>query len=137
MIFLPILIIIFIIFQRCLLALTLFVTLTSRKALGLENGLARTPPMGWLAWERFRCNTDCANDPHNCISERLFRQMADLVVSDGYQDVGYSYINVDDCWLAHTRDRQGRLQVTILIISTLGLGQYGEVPFLLLILMVL
>ena len=131
------LMIIFIIFQRCLLALTLFVTLTSRKALGLENGLARTPPMGWLAWERFRCNTDCANDPHNCISERLFRQMADLVVSDGYQEVGYSYINVDDCWLAHTRDRQGRLQVTILIISTLGLGQYGEVPFLLLILMVL
>ena len=32
-----------------------------------ENGLARTPPMGWLAWERFRCNTDCINDPHNCI----------------------------------------------------------------------
>ena len=136
-IFLPMLMIMFIIFQKCLLALTLFVTLTSRKALGLENGLARTPPMGWLAWERFRCNTDCANDPHNCISERLFRQMADLVVSDGYQEVGYSYINVDDCWLAHTRDRQGRLQVTILIITTLGLGQYGEVPFLLLILMVL
>ena len=67
--------------------------------------------MGWLAWERFRCNTDCANDPHNCISERLFRQMADLIVSDGYQEVGYSYINVDDCWLAHTRDRRGRLQV--------------------------
>ena len=33
----------------------------------LENGLARTPPMGWLSWERFRCNTDCVNDPHNCI----------------------------------------------------------------------
>jgi len=97
--------------KRWMLALTcLFVTMTSKKALGLENGLARTPPMGWLAWERFRCNTDCANDPHNCISERLFRQMTDLVVSDGYQDVGYSYINVDDCWLAHTRDRHGRLQ---------------------------
>ena len=67
--------------------------------------------MGWLAWERFRCNTDCANDPHNCISERLFRQMADLIVAEGYQDVGYTYINVDDCWLAHTRDRRGRLQV--------------------------
>lgn len=36
-------------------------------ALTLENGLARTPPMGWLAWERFRCNTDCKNDPDNCI----------------------------------------------------------------------
>ena len=34
---------------------------------GLDNGLAITPPMGWLAWERFRCNTDCINDPHNCI----------------------------------------------------------------------
>lgn len=33
----------------------------------LENGLARTPPMGWLSWERFRCNTDCLNDPDNCI----------------------------------------------------------------------
>uniref|UniRef100_A0AAR5Q4V7 Alpha-galactosidase n=1 Tax=Dendroctonus ponderosae TaxID=77166 RepID=A0AAR5Q4V7_DENPD len=37
-------------------------------AVSLENGLARTPPMGWLAWERFRCNTDCKNDPDNCIS---------------------------------------------------------------------
>lgn len=36
-------------------------------SLALENGLARTPPMGWLAWERFRCNTDCENDPDNCI----------------------------------------------------------------------
>lgn len=33
----------------------------------LENGLLRLPPMGWLAWERFRCNTDCENDPKNCI----------------------------------------------------------------------
>jgi hypothetical protein len=51
---------------------------------GLDNGLARymikyfiiynymqiflrTPPMGWLTWQRFRCNTDCVNDPENCI----------------------------------------------------------------------
>ena len=33
----------------------------------LDNGLALTPPMGWLTWERFRCNTDCLNDPENCI----------------------------------------------------------------------
>lgn len=33
----------------------------------LENGLLRTPPMGWLAWERFRCNVDCDEDPENCI----------------------------------------------------------------------
>lgn len=39
---------------------------------GLENGLARTPPMGWLTWERFRCNTDCENDPENCIRYRIY-----------------------------------------------------------------
>ncbi|CAG0881583.1 unnamed protein product [Darwinula stevensoni] len=33
----------------------------------LDNGLALTPPMGWLSWERFQCNTDCVNDPENCI----------------------------------------------------------------------
>ena len=46
----------------------------------LDNGLARTPPMGWMSWERFRCNTDCKNDPENCIGERLFRQMGDMLV---------------------------------------------------------
>ena len=69
----------------------LVVILSSLVNLGssLDNGLARTPPMGWLAWERFRCNTDCENDPHNCISERLFMQMADLLISEGYYDAGY------------------------------------------------
>jgi hypothetical protein len=28
--------------------------MTGELVTGLENGLARTPPMGWLAWERFR-----------------------------------------------------------------------------------
>jgi len=88
----------------------LLLSLAVSGAAALNNGLARTPPMGWLAWERFRCNTDCDNDPHNCISERLFMQMADILISDGYYDAGYRYINIDDCWLAHDRDRQGLLQ---------------------------
>jgi len=66
--------------------------------------------MGLLAWKRFRCNTDCVNDPDNCISERLFMQMADLLVSEGCAAAGYEYINVDDCWLSKTRDAAGRLQ---------------------------
>ncbi|KAJ8298167.1 hypothetical protein KUTeg_024698 [Tegillarca granosa] len=33
----------------------------------LDNGLARTPPMGWMQWQRFRCNIDCVNDPHYCV----------------------------------------------------------------------
>ncbi len=31
-------------------------------------------------------------------------------MSEGYAAVGYEYINVDDCWLAKTRDASGRLQ---------------------------
>ncbi|XP_048243984.1 alpha-N-acetylgalactosaminidase-like [Haliotis rufescens] len=82
------------------------VTLTA----ALDNGLALTPPMGWLAWTRFRCNIDCDNDPDNCISERLFRTMTDLLVSGGYKDAGYEYLCVDDCWLAEERTADGALQ---------------------------
>ncbi|XP_053229198.1 alpha-galactosidase A [Podarcis raffonei] len=76
----------------------------------LENGLARTPPMGWLHWERFLCQVDCDEEPRRCISEQLFMQMADLMVSDGWRDVGYQYLCIDDCWMAPTRDKQGKLQ---------------------------
>jgi len=43
-------------------------------------------------------------------SEQLFRRTADLLVSEGYADIGYEYIIIDDCWLAHERDNEGRLQ---------------------------
>ncbi|CAL1263603.1 unnamed protein product [Larinioides sclopetarius] len=78
--------------------------------LALDNGLALTPPMGWLSWERFTCNTDCKNDPDNCISEKLYMEMADRMVADGYKDAGYEYINVDDCWMDMNRDSYNRLK---------------------------
>eukprot|EP00035_Acanthoeca_spectabilis_P013270 m.244505 g.244505 ORF g.244505 m.244505 type:complete len:622 (-) comp15844_c0_seq5:40-1905(-) len=77
---------------------------------GLDNGLALTPPMGWLSWERFMCNTDCDTFPDTCISERLFTAMADELVAGGYRDAGYTYVNVDDCWQNRSRDSEGRLQ---------------------------
>ncbi|XP_065074857.1 alpha-N-acetylgalactosaminidase-like [Ochlerotatus camptorhynchus] len=76
---------------------------------GLENGLARTPPMGWMSWERFRCITDCKKYPNECISEQLFKRMADLMVSEGYLEAGYDYVNIDDCWSEMQRDSSGRL----------------------------
>lgn len=36
-------------------------------ARALDNGLAMTPTMGWLHWERFMCNTDCEEDPDSCV----------------------------------------------------------------------
>lgn len=87
----------------------LIVSLCIGSSWSLDNGLALTPPMGWLVWERFACNTDCVNDPENCVSEKLFMEMADHLANDGFKDVGYEYINIDDCWAEFDRDSNGRL----------------------------
>lgn len=77
----------------------------------LDNGAARTPPMGWLSWSRFRCHTDCESDPENCFSERLVRMVATRMVSDGYRDAGYTAVNLDSCWWdpLNPRDSAGHL----------------------------
>jgi hypothetical protein len=36
--------------------------------------------------------------------------MADRLAADGYKDVGYQFINIDDCWASKERDDHGRLQ---------------------------
>ncbi|KPJ03256.1 Alpha-N-acetylgalactosaminidase [Papilio xuthus] len=77
--------------------------------LSLDNGLALTPPMGWLTWERFRCITDCKAYPQECISEALIKRTADIMVKEGYQAAGYNYIAIDDCWLERERDANNRM----------------------------
>ncbi len=76
------------------------VTLPGTAAQALDNGVARTPPMGWNSWNTFGCN----------ISETLIRQMADAMVSSGMRDLGYQYVVVDDCWFNPNRDSSGNLQ---------------------------
>ena len=86
-------------------------------AVALDNGLARTPPMGWMTWERFRCTADggvlgwpsCADDPTNCLDEELIRQHADILAQPEWRDAGYTYINIDDCWSNHNRTADGKL----------------------------
>lgn len=39
------------------------------------------------------------------LSERLFKTAADVIASQGYKDVGYEYIIIDDCWLEFERDK--------------------------------
>jgi len=67
-------------------------------AWALENGLAKTPPMGWNSWNKFGCN----------VSEDLIKQMTDALVSSGMKDAGYQYIVIDDCWQID-RDAQGNI----------------------------
>ncbi|SNY24587.1 glycoside hydrolase family 27 protein [Paractinoplanes atraurantiacus] len=71
-----------------------------RPARALENGVARTPPMGWNTWNTFGCN----------INETLIKQTADALVSNGMRDLGYQYVVVDDCWFDPNRDGAGNLQ---------------------------
>lgn len=78
-------------------------------AAGLDNGLARTPPMGWLSWERYGCNTDCNQFPSQCISADLYLSMADKLVDLGLSDLGYKYVNIDDCWSMRERSESGEI----------------------------
>ncbi|CAK5036412.1 unnamed protein product [Meloidogyne enterolobii] len=80
-----------------------------KNILTLENGLARTPPMGWMSWTIFYCEINCFKYPTGCINEQLYKDMADKLVEGGYRDAGYVSVHIDDCWEARDRDSNGRL----------------------------
>mmetsp|Transcript_9561 Transcript_9561/g.18025 ORF Transcript_9561/g.18025 Transcript_9561/m.18025 type:complete len:464 (-) Transcript_9561:2715-4106(-) len=74
-----------------------------------ERGVASTPPMGWMSWQVFRCETDCKKYPQGCINQDLYLEMAQILKTEGYLDAGYTTVSIDDCWFANTRDKNGRL----------------------------
>ena len=80
-------------------ALALGLLLQPAPAQALDNGLARTPPMGWNTWNAFRCDID----------QWKIKGMADALVKTGLRDAGYVYLNVDDCWQAPHRRSNGEL----------------------------
>ncbi|GMP69626.1 hypothetical protein CsSME_00028818 [Camellia sinensis var. sinensis] len=67
--------------------------------LNLNNGLALTPQMGWNSWNFFACN----------INETVVKETADALVSTGLADLGYVYVNIDDCWSALKRNSEDQL----------------------------
>ena len=81
----------------CRVALLLAV-FTATPVFALDNGVARTPPMGWNSWNKFACN----------VSEKLIREVADALVSTGMKDAGYQYVVIDDCWQV-SRDANGNI----------------------------
>lgn len=50
--------------------------------------LALTPTMGWNTWYAYYGN----------ISDKIMREAADSLISNGMADVGYQYVDIDDCW---------------------------------------
>jgi alpha-galactosidase len=63
-----------------------------------DNGLARTPPMGWNSWNKFAGRVDDA----------AVRAMADAMATNGMKEAGYVYVNIDDTWEGE-RDAQGNI----------------------------
>ena len=59
-----------------------------------------TPPMGWNSWNAFNCNG---------LNETVVKSMADAFITTGMKDVGYQYVNLDDCWM-DGRDSSGKLK---------------------------
>ena len=53
----------------------------------------RTPVMGWSSWSVYACN----------LHEDAIKAQAEAIVSLGLRDAGYTYIDVDDCWMAYNR----------------------------------
>jgi alpha-galactosidase len=68
---------------------------------GDPAALVTTPPMGVNDWNAVGCT--------DAFDEAWVRAQADALVRTGLRDVGYRYVNLDDCWAARQRDAAGRL----------------------------
>jgi alpha-N-acetylgalactosaminidase len=85
-----------------MLAALFFLLASFTGSVSARNTLARTPPMGWMSWEIFRCNLysptdDCSDKTTtNCISQALYQGQADAMVSQGFAAAGYASIHMDD-----------------------------------------
>ncbi|TVY23919.1 putative alpha-galactosidase B [Lachnellula hyalina] len=70
------------------IALTALAVLPSTNALVRKDGVGKLPALGWNSWNAFNCAVD----------EDKIMTAANEIVSLGLKDVGYSYVNIDDCW---------------------------------------
>jgi alpha-galactosidase len=79
----------------------ILIALTMASGVGhaLDNGLAKTPPMGWNSWNKFGCEG---------LNEKVVRETADSMVTNGMKDAGYQYVILDDCWQTG-RDATGNI----------------------------
>ncbi len=89
------------------------------------NQIALTPPLGWNSWNCFACDVD----------EKKVKAAANAMVNSGLADHGWSYINIDDCWMVKpesddsivggkTRDAQGNMNTNKKFPDMKGLADY-------------
>ncbi|KAI9375077.1 glycoside hydrolase superfamily [Aspergillus egyptiacus] len=61
-------------------------------SLVLPDGVGRLPALGWSSWNAHECDIDATK----------ILTAAKAVVGLGLKDLGYGYINIDDCWAVKT-----------------------------------
>jgi alpha-galactosidase len=64
-----------------------------------DNGIGRTPAMGWNSWNKFAGR----------VTDADVRAMADAMASNGMREAGYVYVNIDDTWEGDKRDSLGNI----------------------------
>eukprot|EP00054_Salpingoeca_dolichothecata_P014721 m.83605 g.83605 ORF g.83605 m.83605 type:complete len:192 (+) comp21131_c0_seq4:19-594(+) len=57
---------------------------------GLDNGLGRTPQMGYNSWYDVECS--------DMMTEAVLQETAAMMNTLGLVELGYNYFNLDDCW---------------------------------------
>jgi len=78
------------------------VALTFTLTNAIDNGLGKTPQMGYNTWYDFMCN--------DSLHEDNIRQTVDEFVKLGLPKYGYEYINLDDCIVEPTRGDDDKLR---------------------------
>mmetsp|Transcript_59548 Transcript_59548/g.116816 ORF Transcript_59548/g.116816 Transcript_59548/m.116816 type:complete len:450 (+) Transcript_59548:2-1351(+) len=68
-------------------------------ASALDNGLALAPILGWNTWKT--CGDEGCT--HDYCDEHEVMSAAEAMIANGMVDLGWTYVNLDDCW-AYSRD---------------------------------
>lgn len=66
----------------------LFLATLSHALISSDGVTGRLPAMGWNSWNEYGCD----------INETVFLGVGELMLSLGLKDLGYNYVNIDDCW---------------------------------------
>ena len=56
--------------------------------------------MGWSTWNKYHCD----------ISEDIIKTNIQAMTDKGLTTAGYTYVNIDDCWMADKRAEDGHIQ---------------------------
>ncbi|KAJ5716665.1 hypothetical protein N7493_008576 [Penicillium malachiteum] len=70
------------------LTLAVLAAVVPANALVRPDGVGRLPALGWNSWNAFGCNVNAS----------AILTAANEIVELGLKDLGYEYVNIDDCW---------------------------------------